>query len=152
VLRANALVALENVALWHERDISHSSAERVIFPDSNILLDFMLSRLTGLLKKLTVYPENLAANLAASRGLVFSQTLLLALVNKGLSRDAAYRLVQRPAMATWQDGGDFAQRVAQDEEIRRHLSPAELVDVFNAKHHLRHLDTIFRRVFEEGEG
>ncbi|MBM4285243.1 MAG: adenylosuccinate lyase [Deltaproteobacteria bacterium] len=152
VLRGNALTALENVALWHERDISHSSAERVIIPDSNILLDFMLSRLTGLLKKLTIYPENLAANLAAGRGLVFSQTVLLALVHKGLSRDAAYRLVQRPAMLTWQEGGDFGQRVAADEEIRRYLSPAELADIFNFKHHLRHVDTLFQRVFGEGEG
>ena len=98
VLRGNALAALENVALWHERDISHSSVERVIAPDSTVLLDFMLARLARLLKNLQVYPENMAANLRLTRGLVFSQSLLLALIDKGLPRDAAYRLVQGPAM------------------------------------------------------
>ena len=104
VLRGNALAALENVALWHERDISHSSVERLIAPDSTVLLDFMLARLTRLLKNLQVYPENMAANLNLTRGLVFSQSLLLALIDKGLARDAAYRLVQRPAMQVWEEG------------------------------------------------
>jgi len=147
VLRGNALTALENVALWHERDISHSSAERIIIPDSNILLDFMIHRLKGVLANLVVYPENMAANLAASRGLVFSQSLLLALVKKGLSRDAAYRLVQRPAMLVWQEGGDFPQRVAEDPEIGQHLSAAELQDLFDLKKHLRQVDALFQRVF-----
>jgi adenylosuccinate lyase len=147
ILRGNALAALENVALWHERDISHSSVERLIAPDSTILLDFMLSRLTRLLQNLVVYPENMEANLHLTRGLVFSQSLLLALVKKGLSRDAAYRLVQRPAMQVWQEGGDFAQRVAADPEIIRHLSPQELKETFDLGHYLRHVDQIFARVF-----
>ncbi len=147
VLRGNALTGLENVALWHERDISHSSAERVIIPDSNILLDFMIHRLKGLLANLVVYPENLQANLDASRGLVFSQGLLLALVHKGLSRDEAYRLTQRTAMQVWEQGGTFKERVLADPEIGKHLSQGELEELFDLKHHLRHVDELFRRVF-----
>jgi len=149
VLRGNALAALENVALWHERDISHSSAERVIAPDSTMLLDFMLARLTRLLQNLQVYPENMAANLKLTRGLVFSQSLLLALIHKGLSRDAAYRLVQGPAMRVWQKGGEFAQRVAEDAEIGRHLSAAEVAAIFDLNRYFRHVDQIFARVFGE---
>lgn len=147
VLRGNALTALENVALWHERDISHSSAERVIIPDSNIVLDFMLHRLKGVLANLVVYPENMAANLADSRGLVFSQSLLLALVNKGLSRDEAYRLTQRAAMQVWEQGGTFKERVLADLDIGKLLPPEELERLFDLKHHLRHLDALFARVF-----
>jgi adenylosuccinate lyase len=147
VLRGNALAALENVPLWHERDISHSSVERLITPDSCILLDFMLARLTRVLKNLQVYPEDMAANLARTGGLIFSQGVLLALIKKGLSRDAAYRLVQGPAMRVWQEGGDFAQRVAEDPEIRRHLSPEELHAIFDLTHYLRYTDAIFARVF-----
>jgi len=147
VLRGNALTALENVALWHERDISHSSAERIIIPDSNILLDFMIQRLKGVLKNLVVYPENMAANLADSRGLVFSQSLLLALVRKGLSRDEAYRLTQRVAMQVWEEGGSFAERVKGDPAIGTYLSLAELEELFDLKHHLRHADKLFKRVF-----
>jgi adenylosuccinate lyase len=147
VLRGNALTALENVALWQERDISHSSAERVIIPDSNILFDFMIHRLKGVLANLVVYPENMAANLADSKGLVFSQSLLLALVQKGLSRDEAYRLTQRVAMRVWEEGGDFPQRVAEDLEIGQHISQSELAKLFDRKHHLRHVDELFKRVF-----
>jgi adenylosuccinate lyase len=147
VLRGNALAALENVALWHERDISHSSVERVIAPDSTVLLDFMLARLTRVLKNLQVYPENMAANLKLTRGLVFSQSLLLALIDKGLSRDAAYRLVQGPAMRVWQEGGEFAQRVAEDAEIGRHLSAAEVAAIFDLNRYCRHVDQILARVF-----
>jgi adenylosuccinate lyase len=147
VLRGNALAALENVALWHERDISHSSVERVIAPDSTVLLDFMLARLTRLLDNLQVYPENMAANLKLTRGLIFSQSLLLALINKGLSRDAAYRLVQRPAMQVWEEGGEFAQRVAEDPEIGQHLTGAEVEAIFDLKRYSRHVDEIFARVF-----
>ncbi|MEJ2071465.1 MAG: adenylosuccinate lyase, partial [Syntrophobacterales bacterium] len=143
VLRGNALTALENVALWHERDISHSSAERVIIPDSNILLDFMIHRLKGVLTNLVVYPENLAANLADSRGLVFSQSLLLALVHKGLSRDEAYRLTQRAAMQVWEQGGTFPERVLADPDIGKIISQAELEKIFDLKHHLRHVDAVF---------
>ena len=147
VLRGNALAALENVALWHERDISHSSVERLIAPDSTVLLDFMLARLTRLLKNLQVYPENMAANLKLTRGLVFSQSLLLALIDKGLTRDAAYRLVQRPAMRVWEEGGEFAQRVKEDAEISQHLTPAEMEAIFDLNRYFRHVDTIFARVF-----
>jgi len=147
LLRANALAALENMALWHERDISHSSVERVIAPDSTILLDFMLARLTRLLKNLQVYPEHMAANLHLTRGLIFSQSLLLALIAKGLSREAAYRLVQAPAMRVWQEGGEFAQRVKEDAQIGSHLTAAELAEVFDLGRYLRHTDAIFNRVF-----
>jgi adenylosuccinate lyase len=149
IVRANALAALENIPLWHERDISHSSAERVIFPDSNILLDFMLARLTGLVKNLLVYPEQMKANLHLSRGLVFSQTLLLALVQKGLPRGEAYRLVQRVAMRVWEEGGNFPDAVAQDADIGNYLSADELGKLFDLKHHLRHVEDLFRRVFGE---
>jgi adenylosuccinate lyase len=147
VLRGNALTGLENVALWHERDISHSSAERIIIPDSTILLDFMIHRLKGVLANLVVYPDNLRANLEASRGLVFSQGLLLALVHKGLSRDEAYRLTQAAAMRVWEEGGNFRDRVLADPEIGKHLSRGELEELFDLKHHLRHVDELFRRVF-----
>ncbi|HZE20847.1 MAG TPA: adenylosuccinate lyase [Desulfobaccales bacterium] len=151
VLRGNALAALENVALWHERDISHSSVERVIAPDSTILLDFMLARLTRVLKNLQVYPENLAANLNLTRGLIFSQSLLLALINKGLTRDAAYRLVQRPAMQVWEEGKEFEPLVKADPEIGRHLTPAEIDAIFDLKRYFRHVDEIFARVFSSSQ-
>jgi adenylosuccinate lyase len=149
VLRGNALTALENVALWHERDISHSSAERVIIPDSNIVLDFMIHRLKGVLTNLVVYPENLAANLADSRGLVFSQSLLLALVHQGLTRDEAYRLTQRAAMQVWEQGGTFKERVLADPDIGKIIPQAELEKLFDLKHHLRHVDAVFHRVFAD---
>jgi len=149
VLRGNALTALENVALWHERDISHSSAERVIIPDSNILLDFMIHRLKGVLTNLVVYSQNLAANLADSRGLVFSQSLLLALVHQGLTRDEAYRLTQRVAMQVWEQGGTFKERVLADPDIGRIISREELEKLFDLKHHLRHVDAVLQRVFSD---
>ena len=149
LLRANALAALENVPLWHERDISHSSVERLIAPDSTVLLDFMLARLTRLLKNLTVYPINMIKNLNLTHGLIFSQGLLLALIGKGLSRDAAYRLVQRPAMQVWEQGGEFPSLVQEDAEIARHLTPAELAVIFDLGRYLRHVDAIFARVFGE---
>ena len=147
VLRGNALAALENVALWHERDISHSSVERVIAPDSTVLLDFMLARFTRLLQNLQIYPDQMVHNLNLTRGLVFSQSLLLALINRGLSRDAAYRLVQRPAMRVWQEGGEFAQLVKEDADIGRHLSAAEIEAVFDLKRYFSQVEEIFRRVF-----
>ncbi|MDD2903659.1 MAG: adenylosuccinate lyase [Syntrophales bacterium] len=149
LLRSNALAAQENVALWHERDISHSSVERLIAPDSTILLDFMLGRLTRMLKNLQVYPENMTKNLHLTHGLIFSQGLLLALIKKGLSRDAAYRLVQRPAMQVWEEGGEFAQRVHADPEIVKHLSSDELASIFDLKRYFRHIPAIFARVFGE---
>jgi adenylosuccinate lyase len=149
VLRGNALAALENVALWHERDISHSSVERVIAPDSAILLDFMLARLTRMAKNLQVYPENMTKNLNLTHGLVFSQGLLLALIKKGLQRDTAYRLVQGPAMLVWQEGGEFSQRVQDDPEISKYLSPEEINEIFDLKRYFRHIPAIFARVFGE---
>ena len=149
VLRANALAALEDVALWHERDISHSSVERLIGPDTTVLLDFMLARLTRLLQNLQVYPNNMIKNLNLTHGLIFSQSLLLALIGKGLSRDAAYRLVQRPAMRVWQEGGNFPQKVKEDPDIPKHLNPEELKAIFDLSRYLRHVDTIFARVFGE---
>jgi adenylosuccinate lyase len=123
---------------------------RVIAPDSTVLLDFMLARLTRLLKNLQVYPENMEANLRLTRGLVFSQSLLLALINKGLTRDAAYRLVQRPAMQVWQEGADFAELVKADTEIGQHLTHDEVAAVFDLKLYFRHVDQIFARVFGGG--
>ncbi|MGA7576654.1 MAG: adenylosuccinate lyase [Desulfobaccales bacterium] len=151
LLRGNALAALENVPLWHERDISHSSVERLIAPDSTVLLDFMLSRLTRLLKNLTVYPMNMTRNLNLTHGLIYSQGLLLALIGKGLSRDTAYRLVQRPAMQVWEQGGEFAALVQADAEIARYLTPAELAPLFDLSRYLRHVDAIFARVFGGSE-
>ncbi len=147
LIRGNAMVALENVALWHERDISHSSAERVIGPDSTILLDFMLSRLTKLIDGLVVYPENMKANLERTGGLFYSQQVLLALTEKGLIRDKAYRLVQRNAMKVWKEGGHLKNRLLADKEIRRRLKPKEIESLFSLQYHLKHVDTVFNRVF-----
>jgi adenylosuccinate lyase len=147
VVRANAVAALENVALWHERDISHSSVERVIGPDSTILLDFMLHRMTGLIDRLLVYPDRMMANLERTGGLFFSQQVLLALTQKGLIRDKAYRLVQRNAMRTWQEGKDFKDLLKKDAEVVKHLSKKELDRIFDLQYHLKHVDTIFNRVF-----
>ncbi len=151
LLRGNALAALENVPLWHERDISHSSVERLIAPDSTVLLDFMLARLTRLLKNLTVYPMNMTRNLNLTHGLIFSQGLLLALIGKGLTRDTAYRVVQRPAMQVWEQGGEFPVLVQADAEITRYLTPAELAPIFDLGRYLRHVDAIFARVFGGSE-
>jgi adenylosuccinate lyase len=147
VLRGNALAAMENMALWHERDISHSSVERIIAPDSTILLDFMLARLTGVLKNLLVYPEAMERNLNLTRGLIFSQRLLLELVRKGLTREEAYLLVQGPAMRVWQEGLDFPTLIRQDPHIARHLSPDELAAIFNLQEYLQNIDYLFQRVF-----
>ncbi|MBW2122307.1 MAG: adenylosuccinate lyase [Deltaproteobacteria bacterium] len=147
LVRANAVAAMENVALWHERDISHSSVERVIAPDSNILVDFMLGRLTSVIENLVIYPENMAANLGKTRGLIFSERIMLELMRHGLSRDRAYGLVQRNAMRVWEEGGDFKEKILKDPEIREVLTPEIIDTAFDLKHHLRHLDTIFRRVF-----
>ncbi len=147
VLRGNALAAMENVALWHERDISHSSVERIIAPHSTILLDYMLARLARVLDKLTVYPENMLRNLNLTGGLFFSQQVMLALTNKGLSRENAYRAVQRNAMAVWQEGGQLRDRLLQDSEICEHLSPEEIDAIFDLHYRLKHVDSIFASVF-----
>ncbi len=149
VVRANALAALENVALWHERDISHSSVERIIIPDSTILIDYMLVRFTGLADRLFVYPKNMERNMTLSRGLFHSETVMLALVGKGLSRETAYKYVQRNAMAVWKEGGDFARRLKADADIRVHLTEREIDDCFDLKHTLKKVDYIFKRVFKK---
>jgi adenylosuccinate lyase len=148
-VRANSIVGLENVALWHERDISHSSAERVVLPDSSIALDYMLHKMTSLIDGLVVYPERMLENLHATRGLVFSGQLLLALARGGAQREAAYEWVQRNAMKVWDEGGDFQEFVAADADIRAHLSPAEIERVFALDTYLRNVDAIFARVFKE---
>jgi adenylosuccinate lyase len=150
MVRAYVTPALENVVLWHERDISHSSAERMIGPDATVTLDFLLARLTGLIDKLVVYPENMAKNLNRLGGLVHSQRILIALTQKGLSREDAYRTVQQHAMKAWRGEGDFQAMVAADPTVRRHLSEAELKANFDLGHHFKHVDTIFNRVFAAG--
>ncbi len=147
MVRAYVTPALENVALWHERDISHSSVERMIGPDATVTLDFLLARLAGLIDKLVVYPENMAKNLDRLGGLVHSQRVLIALTQKGLSREDAYRTVQQHAMKVWRGEGDFLAMLAADKTVRKHLSEAELKANFDLGHHLKHVDTIFKRVF-----
>jgi adenylosuccinate lyase len=148
MVRAYALPALENVALWHERDISHSSVERMIGPDATVTLDFALTRMADVIENLVVHPENMAKNLDRLGGLVHSQRVLLALVDKGLAREDAYRLVQRNAMRGWEGGGDFLALLKADPEVTRILSPAELEPLFDLAYHTKHVDTIFARVFE----
>jgi adenylosuccinate lyase len=147
VLRGNALAAMENVTLWHERDISHSSVERVIGPDSTILLDYMLARLTRLLDRLTVYPDNMKRDMERTGGLFFSQQVLLALVEKGISREDAYAMVQRNAMLVWEKGGDLAGRLKDDPAVTAHVSVREIDAIFDLQYHLKHVDSIFTRVF-----
>jgi adenylosuccinate lyase len=146
VVRAGALVGLENVALWHERDISHSSAERVTIPDAFLALDYMLERFAWLVEGLIVRPEQMRRNLELSRGLYFSQRLLLALVDTGLSRDDAYRLVQGHAMRAWEEELDFPELVRADAEIGKRLDPAALDAIFDLGHYTRHVDTVFERL------
>jgi adenylosuccinate lyase len=146
VLRGNAIVGLENVALWHERDISHSSAERIILPDSSILLDYMLTKLTELVRGLQVYPERMQQNLELSKGLYFSQSILLALTSKGADRKSAYEAVQRAAMKTWKGADAFAQNAKQELEITARLSESEIDALCSLDVHLRHVDETFRAV------
>ena len=147
LLRGYAVSALENVALWHERDISHSSVERVIAPDATIALDFMLARAASLVEKLIVYPENMKKNLDKMGGLVFSQKILLLLTDRGAVRDEAYRLVQRNAMKVWEKGANFLDELKKDSDIQKYIQKKELEECFNVKSYLRHVDTIFKRVF-----
>jgi adenylosuccinate lyase len=147
VVRANSLAAMENVALWHERDISHSSVERVIMPDSTTLVDFMLARMTDVIKNLVVYPATMKRNLELTGGLVYSQRLLLALIEKGAQRKESYEAVQQNAMASWNGAGDLLQLVSKDPFISKHLKASEIRACFNPKYYLRHIDQIYRRVF-----
>ena len=147
MVRAYVTPAMENVALWHERDISHSSVERMIGPDATITLDFALARLTGLIDKLLVYPENMQRNLDRLGGLVHSQRVLIALTQKGVSREDAYRLVQKHAMRVWRGEGDFLTFLKADPEVTAKLDARELTEKFDLGYHLKHVDTIFERVF-----
>jgi adenylosuccinate lyase len=147
MVRAYVTPAMEDVALWHERDISHSSVERMIGPDATVTLDFALARLAGIVNKLIVYPDNMKKNLDHAGGLVHSQRVLLALTQKGVTREDAYRLVQRNAMKAWRGEGDFLALLKADAEVRKHLSEKELAANFDLDFHLAQVDTIFRRVF-----
>lgn len=147
VVRANAMAALENIALWHERDISHSSVERVIIPDSSILVDYMLNRLKNILSDLHVYPDRMLRNMEMSYGLYNSQRVLLALTDRGLTREEAYALVQRNAMKSWQEGRDFLTVLKEDMDIGKYLSNSELEEIFKLKYYLRNIDFIYKRVF-----
>ena len=147
MVRAYVVPALENVTLWHERDISHSSVERMIGPDATVTLDFALARLAGIVDKLIVYPENMQKNLERLGGLVHSQRVLLALTQKGVTREDAYRLVQRNAMKAWAGDGDLLSLLKADKDVRKHLTETELAEKFDLKFHFAHVDTIFRRVF-----
>jgi adenylosuccinate lyase len=149
IVRAYVTPALENVVLWHERDISHSSAERMIAPDATVTLDFALNRLAGLVEKLLIYPANMMKNLDRLGGLVQSQRLLMALTQKGASREDAYKLVQRNAMPVWRGEGDFQALLKKDAEVRKYLSDADISEQFDLGHHFKHVDTIFKRVFGE---
>jgi adenylosuccinate lyase len=145
--------ALENVTLWHERDISHSSVERVMAPDATIALDFALTRLTGMIEKLVVYPEGMKKNLDSLGGLVFSQRVLLALTQGGVNREDAYRIVQRNAMASWESGGTktFLSLLQNDADVAKALKPAALTEIFDFSYYTREVDTIFGRVFNHSE-
>ncbi len=147
LVRMTVVPAMENVALWHERDISHSSVERMIGPDATVTLDFALARLTGVVDRLIVYPETMQANLDKLGGLIHSQRVMLALTQKGVSREDAYRLVQRNAMPVWLEGKDFRTMLGADKEVTEALSAAELDSLFDLGYHTKHVDTIFRRVF-----
>ncbi len=146
ILRGNALVAMENVALWHERDISHSSAERIIMPDSTILLDYMLHKFIEVIDGLLVYPDNMLSNLVKTKGLIFSQRVLLELMHKGLPRQKAYDLVQRCAMKTWRGNANFKDNLLKDKEVARYFSAKELDKIFDLDYYLRNVNKIFKKV------
>jgi adenylosuccinate lyase len=146
LVRSAVIPALEDVALWHERDISHSSVERMIAPDATVTLDFALARLAGVVERLVVYPENMRKNLDALGGLVHSQRVLLALTQAGLSREDAYATVQKHAMKAWQEGGDFEKLLAGDKSVAKHLDGKALSELFDLAYHLKHVDAIFQRV------
>lgn len=147
LMRSYAVAALEDVSLWHERDISHSSVERVIGPDATILLDFMLNRFAGMMENLTVYPERMIANLNMTKGLVFSQMVLLKLIEKGSTRENAYAIVQRNAMESWREGLEFKQLLLNDDEVMSFLAPEDLDETFRVENFLKHVNYIFIRVF-----
>jgi adenylosuccinate lyase len=147
LVRSNSLAAMENMALWHERDISHSSVERVIAPDSTILIDYMLKRLNRIIKNLAVYPKNMETNLNKLKGLIFSQQVLIKLAAKGLMRQKAYEMVQRNALKVWDTGRDFKDILLEDQELMSHISREDLEEIFNLDYHFKHVEDIFKRVF-----
>jgi adenylosuccinate lyase len=147
LVRSNSLAAMENMALWHERDISHSSVERVIGPDSTILVDYMIKRLNKILKNLAVYPKNMEANMNKLKGLIFSQQVLMRLAAKGMTRQTAYEMVQRNALKVWDTGRDFKSLLMEDQELMSNLSKEDLEEIFNLDYHFKHVEDIFRRVF-----
>ena len=147
LVRMSVTPALENVTLWHERDISHSSVERTIGPDTTVTLNFALNRLAGMLEKLVIYPDNMLANMNKFRGLVMSQRVLLALTQAGVSREDSYKLVQRNAMKVWEQGADFQTELLGDADVLAALSPDEIKEKFDIGYHTKHVDTIFKRVF-----
>lgn len=151
LVRSNASAALNNVALWHERDISHSSVERVIIPDTTILLDYMLHRVTEIIRHLVLYPERMQDNLKLTRGLIFSQQILLALAKGGVSREQAYKMVQKQALRAWKENKNFKDLVKNDPEIAKHLGNKQVEKIFDVDFQLRHVDTIFARVFESSK-
>jgi len=146
LVRANALASLENIALWHERDITHSSVERVIIPDSTILLDYMLQKFENIVRRLIVYPENMKKNLEKSKDAIFSQRVLLELVRKGLSREKAYELTQRNAMKSWKEGSEFRELLKNDREVEKYLTNREIDACFDLRYYLRYVDGIFKRL------
>ncbi len=147
LVRGYCIPAMENVALWHERDISHSSVERIIAPDSTIALDFLINRFNGVIKNLVVYPENMQKNLNLTGGLIYSQRVLLALTEKGATREDAYKIVQRNAMKTWEQGKNFYEELKKDEDLKKYLSEGELKELFDINYHTKYIDFIFERVF-----
>ena len=149
VVRSSVIPALENVALWHERDISHSSVERMIGPDATVTLDFAIARMTGVIEKLMVYPNMMQRNLDALGGLVFSQRVLLALTQAGMSREAAYNAVQRNAMKVWDKGGQLKDHLIEDSDVTGRLKSNELKGLFDMSYHTKYVNTIFKRVFDE---
>ena len=148
VVRANSIVALENIPLWHERDISHSSAERIIFPDSLTLVDFMLSRFNGIVKNLVVHEKNMLKNTDKFGGIVFSQKVLLKLVEKGLTRENAYRLVQRNALDAFENDGDFRINLLNDKDVTKLLTPVEIDEIFNKEEFLKNINTIYSKILD----
>jgi len=147
LVRSNAIAAMDNMALWHERDISHSSVERVIGPDSTILIDYMLHRLSRIIKSLVVYPDHMTENLNKMKGLIYSQQVLLKLADRGLERQEAYEMVQRNALKVWDTGREFQSLLLEDKEILKHLTKKDIAEIFSLEYHLKHVEDIFQRVF-----
>ncbi len=147
VVRSNAMAALENIPLWHERDISHSSVERIIAPDSTILMDYMLNRIAGIINNLVVYPEKMEENLGLLKGLIFSQQILLALAESGVSREDAYKMVQTQAMRVWEEKKDFKGLIMKDKKICGRLGQEKIEEIFDVSYHLKYISAIFERVF-----